>query len=162
MKGIEFSVNIGSNDTKIIITGPAGVIHSQVLPVAGHTMDEAITQYLRQKYRLRIGMKTAEVLKSELGTVSLSEMQRILKVRGRSLTDNTLEIVFVSDSDVREAIADAVGTIITAVTMAVKSIPAEISAAVAARGIALTGGKSLPKNIEVALMKATGMAVRRA
>jgi rod shape-determining protein MreB len=161
MSSIGVNVDIGSSETKIIVTGPTGVIHSQVLPVAGNTMDEAIAQYLQRKYKLRVGMKTAEVLKSELGKVSPSEIQHTVKVRARSSIHNALEIVFVSDRDVREALADAISTIINAVTTAVKSVPAEMSANVAARGIALKGEKSLPKIMEQALMNATGMVVRR-
>lgn len=161
MSSIKFNVNIGSNETEIVVVGPAGIIHSQTLPVASNSMDEAITQYVGQKYKLRIGMKTAEVLKSELGKVNPSETQHAVKVRARSLIHNALEIVFISDTDVREALADVINTIISAVTTAVKSVPTEISAAVAAHGIALKGEKSLPKFIEQALMNATGMVVRR-
>lgn len=124
-------------------------------------MDEAIVQSLQQKYKLRIGMKTAEILKNELGAAGAQQAQRTVEVRGRRLVDNALETVFVSDRDVGEAIGDEVGTIINAVTMAVKSVPPELSATVIARGIALKGGKRLPKNIEQALTAATGLTVRR-
>lgn len=161
MSSIEFSVNIGSEETKIMLAGPSGIIHSRVLPVAGNTMDEAIAAYLRRKYKLRVGAKTAEVLKSELGTAALSDTQRTMEVRGRGLIDNSLETVLISDRDVREALSDTVGTIVNAVTAALKSMPAEVSAAVAARGISLKGGKHLPENIEQALTRATGVVVRR-
>jgi rod shape-determining protein MreB and related proteins len=161
MSGVEFSVNIGSNETKIVVTGDAGVIHSEVLPVAGHTMDEAVTKYIGQKYKLRIGMKTAEVVKSELGKTIFPDARHTVEVRGRRLIDNKPETIFVSDSDVREALADVVNQIINAVTMAVKSVPAEISVGVAACGITLKGEKGLPENIEQALISATGMAVKR-
>jgi MreB/Mbl protein len=162
MSGIEFSVSIGSEETKIVLAGPSGIIHSRVLPVAGNTMDEAIAQYLRLKYKLRVGAKTAGVLKSELGTATPSDTQRTLEVRGRGLIDDSLETVLVTNRDVHEALAETVGTIVNAVTAALKSIPAEVSAAVAARGISLKGGKHLPENIEQALTKATGVTVIRA
>jgi len=162
MSSIEFNVNIGSNETSIIVAGPSGVIHSQILPVAGNTMDEAIAQYIGQKYKLRIGMKTAEVVKSELGKTISPDTHHTVEVRGRRLIDDKTETIFVSDSDVREALAEVVNQIINAVMMALKSVPAEISAAVAARGITLKGGKGLPENIGQGLMSATGMAVRRA
>ena len=161
MSDVEVKVDVGGSETKIIVTGPGGVIHSQVLPAAGDSMDEAIVQSLRRKYKLRIGMKTAEVLKNELGTVGPPQAQRAVEVRGRRLVDNALETVSVSDSDVREAIGDEVGRIINAVTTAVKRVPPELSASVVARGIALKGGKKLPKNIDQALTAATGLTVRR-
>lgn len=161
MSSIEIDVNVGNDETKIIVTGPAGVIHSQVLPITAAKMDEAISQYLGRKYKLRIGMKTAETLKGELGTTSSSEVWRTVEVRGRRFVGGALETISVSDKDIREALADLVSTIINAVTRAVKSIPAEEAATLAARGIVLKGGKGLPENIEQELMSATGIAVRR-
>lgn len=161
MSDIGVKVDVGGSETKIIITGPGGVIHSQMLPAAGDSMDEAIVKALRQKYKLRIGIKTAEVLKNELGTADTPQAQRAVEVRGRSLVDNALETVSVSDRDIGEAIGDEVGTIINAVARAVRSVPPELSDSVMARGIALKGGKRLPKNIEQALTAATGLTVRR-
>ncbi len=161
-RSIGITVDIGSSTTKIVVIGPAGVVHSQVLPVAGNAMDEAIAQYIRQKYKLLIGERTVEVLRTELDTARPPEAQPTVKVRGQRLIDDAPEIVFITDEDVREALADIVSTITEAVMVAVKNVPAELSAAVTARGIVLQGGGGPMVNIAQQLMSATSMAVRRA
>lgn len=160
-RSIGINVNIGSSETQIFVTGHTGTIHSQVLAVAGNTMEEAITRYLEQNYNLLIGKRTANLLKSESGTSSSRKIQFPVEVRGRRLISNVLETVFISDEDVQAALADVVKVVTEAVTTAVDNVPAEISTEVLAGGILLKDNGNLPKAIDQQLMRATGLTVRR-
>jgi rod shape-determining protein MreB len=155
------NLNIGKNETKIIVMGFAGVVFSQIIQAAGNEMDEAIAKHLRVKHHLLIGKRTSEALKIELGSATPLDRQLTAQVRGQDSITHELKMVSVTDEDIYEALADVVNTIINAVLAAVKHIPAEFSDAIMGGGIVLQGGGGQLRNMDQRLLNATGMIVKR-
>ncbi len=126
--------------------------------VAGNEMDEAITQYIKRKYNLLIGERTAEAIKIELGSGFPLDEPLSMDVRGRNLIEGIPKTITISDEEVRESLADSVATIINAVRVALERTPPELSADIVERGIVLTGGGALLKNLDKRLSIETGPA----
>lgn len=152
---IGIKVNIGSSETKIIVNGPNGMIHSQTARVGSDAMDDAITRYVEQQYKLQIGSLTAEAIRTELGLAAPPEMQRTMKIRARRIPDSEPEVAYITDDDISKALAEAIDKITEAVLSAVKNIPSEMLAAVKSGGIVLVG--AFLRNIDQPLMRVTGM-----
>ncbi len=127
--------------------------------VAGNEMDEAIIQFIKRKYNLLIGERTAEAIKIELGSAFPLEEPLSYEVRGRNLIEGIPKTITISDDEVREALADSVATIINAVRVALERTPPELSADIVERGIVLTGGGALLKNLDRRLTIETGLPV---
>src|SRR5437879_8870238 len=122
-------------------------------------MDEAITQYIKRKYNLLIGERTAEAIKIELGSAFPLEEPLSMDVRGRNLIEGIPKTITMTDEEIREALSDSVSTIINAVRVALERTPPELSADIVERGIVLTGGGALLKNLDKRLMIETGLPV---
>lgn len=161
-QSVGITVAIGKRETKVIVNAPGGVIYSHTLQVAGDAMDEAIARYVEQKHQLRIGPRTAEVLKIELGSAVSPGSRFAVEVRGRDASDNTIKEVVIAEADARAALKEPVNTIVSSVTAALGRVPAELSASVIAGGIILKGGGSLLRDLDQRLASATGMVVKRA
>jgi rod shape-determining protein MreB len=127
--------------------------------VAGNEMDEAITQYIKRKYNLLIGERTAEAIKIELGSAFPLDEVLTMEVRGRNLIEGIPKTITITDEEVREALSDSVATIVNAVRVALERTPPELSADIVERGIVLTGGGALLKNIDRRLSIETGLPV---
>src|SRR5881396_2454675 len=152
-------VDIGGGTTEIAVISLSGVVHSRSDKVAGNEMDEAITQYIKRKYNLLIGERTAEAIKIELGSAFPLDEELSYEVRGRNLIEGIPKTVTISDEEIREALADSVSTIINAVRVALERTPPELSADIVERGIVLTGGGALLKNLDKRLSIETGLPV---
>ena len=123
-------------------------------------MDEAITQYIKRKYNLLIGERTAEAIKIALGSAFPLDEPLSMDVRGRNLIEGIPKTITMTDEEIREALSDAVSTIINAVRVALERTPPELSADIVERGIVLTGGGALLKNLDKRLTIETGAARR--
>src|SRR3954452_359192 len=152
-------VDIGGGTTEIAVISLSGIVHSRSDKVAGNEMDEAVTQYIKRKYNLLIGERTAEAIKIALGSAFPLEEPLSMDVRGRNLIEGIPKTITMTDEEIREALSDSVATIINAVRVALERTPPELSADIVERGIVLTGGGALLKNLDKRLMIETGLPV---
>src|SRR5207249_903329 len=134
-------VDIGGGTTDIAVISLSGIVYSRSVRVAGNEMDEAIIQYIKRKYNLLIGERTAEAIKIELGSAFPLDEPLSYEVRGRNLIEGIPKTITISDEEIREALADSVATIINAVRVALERTPPELSADIVERGTVLTRGR---------------------
>ena len=152
-------VDIGGGTTDIAVISLAGIVYSRSVRVAGNEMDEAITAYLKRKYNLLIGERTAEQIKIELGSAYQLEKPVSMEVKGRHLLEGIPTTVSIDDSEIRDALGECVSTILNAIHVALERTPPELSADISDRGIVLTGGGALLKNLDKRIREETGLAV---
>ena len=141
-------VDIGGGTTDIAVISLAGIVYSRSVRVAGNEMDEAIIDHMKKAHCLLIGERTAENIKIEVGSAAALETRLTTEVKGRHLTDGVPSTVLVHDGEIREALSETVNVIVRAVRDALERIPPELSADICERGIVLTGGGSLLKNLD--------------
>jgi rod shape-determining protein MreB len=152
-------VDVGGGTTDIAVISLSGIVYSRAVRVAGNEMDEAITQFIKRRYNLLIGERTAEQIKIELGSAFELEEPLSMEVRGRNLIEGIPKTIVITDAEIREALADSVATIVNAVRVALERTPPELSADIVERGIVLTGGGALLKNLDKRLSVETGLPV---
>jgi rod shape-determining protein MreB len=152
-------VDIGGGTTDIAVISLAGIVYSRSVRMAGNQMDEAVITYLKRKYNLLIGERTAEEVKMKLGSAFPLDEELTLEIKGRDLVEGVPKTIVVSDEEIREALAETVATIIEAVRAALEQTPPELSADIVDRGIVLTGGGALLKNLDKRLREETGLPV---
>jgi rod shape-determining protein MreB len=122
-------------------------------------MDEALIQYIKKKYNLLIGERTAEHVKFEIGSAFPLDEPMTMEIKGRDLIEGIPKTLTVTDAEIREALQEPVSVIVNAVRVALERTPPELSADIVDRGIVLTGGGALLKNIDRLLREETGLPV---
>jgi rod shape-determining protein MreB len=152
-------VDIGGGTTDVAVISLSGIVYSRSVRVAGNEMDEAITQYLKRKYNLLIGERSAEAIKIEIGSAYPLDKPITAEVRGRNLIEGVPRTVTLNDTEIREALSECVATIINAIRVALERTPPELSADISDRGIVLTGGGALLKNLDKRIREETGLPV---
>lgn len=152
-------VDIGGGTTEVAVISLAGIVFSQSVRVAGDKMDEAIIQYIKRKYNLLIGERTAEMIKITIGNAYPNGEVKTMDIKGRDLVAGVPRIMEVNSDEVREAIAEPVNAIVEAVRIALEKTPPELAADIMDKGIVLTGGGALLKNLDVLLREETGLPV---
>src|SRR5437867_4585070 len=152
-------VDIGGGTTDIAVISRAGLVYSQSVRVAGNEMDEAVIQYIKKKYNLLIGERTAEQIKLEIGSAFPLEEPITMEIKGRDLIEGIPKTLTVTDAEIREALSEPISLIVNAVRVALERTPPELSADIVDRGIVLTGGGSLLKNLDRLLREETGLPV---
>jgi rod shape-determining protein MreB len=152
-------VDVGGGTTDIAVISMAGIVYSKSVRVAGNEMDEAVIQYIKKKYNLLIGERTAEQVKLEIGSAFPLDEPMTLELKGRDLIEGIPKTLTVSDAEIREALAEPISLIVNAVRVALERTPPELSADIVDRGIVLTGGGSLLKNLDHLLREETGLPV---
>ena len=152
-------VDIGGGTSDVAVISMAGIVYSRSVRVAGNEMDEAVIQYIKRKYNLLIGVRTAEEIKMKLGSAFPLDEELTMEIKGRDLVEGVPKTVTISDEEIREALAEPVATIIEAVRVALEQTPPELSADIVDRGIVLTGGGALLKNLDKRLREETGLPV---
>ncbi|MEO7273613.1 MAG: rod shape-determining protein [Vicinamibacterales bacterium] len=152
-------IDIGGGTTDIAVISLAGTVYGRSLRVAGNALDEAILLYMRKAHNLLIGERTAEHIKLEVGSAAALEVPLIMEVKGRHLLEGVPRTVLINDGEIREAIADPVRQIVAAVRDALECIPPELSADIYDRGVVLTGGGALLRNLDQRLREETGLPV---
>ena len=153
-------VDIGGGTTEVAIISLKDVVFSKSVRVGGDEMDRAIVQYVKRKYNLLIGERTAEEIKIKIGTAVLTEEPKREMIKGRDLITGVPKSVILSDSEVFEALAEPISIIIEAVHAALENAPPELSSDLVDRGIMMAGGGSLLKNLDVLISKETGLPVK--
>jgi len=152
-------VDIGGGSTDIAVISLAGIVNSRTLKVAGNAMDENIVHYIKRKYRLLIGERTAENIKQKLGSAFPLEKKLEMEIKGRSLETGIPRTLVIRDEEIREALADTVNTIVETIKIALERTPPELAADLVDKGIVLTGGGSLLKNFDKRLREETNLPV---
>ncbi len=152
-------VDIGGGTTDIAVISLSGIVYSRSVRVAGNEMDEAITAYLKRRYNLLVGERTAEQIKIEIGSAYPLEKPQTMEIKGRHLLEGVPKTITIDDSEIRDALSECVATIINAIRVALERTPPELSADISDRGIVLTGGGALLKNLDKRIREETGLPV---
>jgi rod shape-determining protein MreB len=152
-------VDIGGGTTDVAVISLAGTVYSRSVRIAGNEMDVGIIQYLKRKYNLLIGERTAEQIKIQLGSAYPLKEELKMDIKGRDLVEGVPKTLTISDEEIREALAEPVATIVEAVRMALERTPPELSADIMDKGIVLSGGGALLRNLDQRLRDETGLPV---
>jgi rod shape-determining protein MreB len=152
-------VDIGGGTTDVAVISLAGTVYSRSVRIAGNEMDEAIIQYLKRKYNLLIGERTADAIKWDLGSAFPLKDEIRMEIKGRDLVEGVPKNLTITDGEIREALAEPVATIVDAVRMALERTPPELSADIMDKGIVLSGGGALLRNLDQRLREETGLPV---
>jgi rod shape-determining protein MreB len=152
-------VDIGGGTTDIAVISLSGIVYSRSVRMAGNQMDESIMNYLKRKYNLLIGERTAEQIKIEIGSAYPLDKPLTMEIKGRNLIEGVPKTITVDDSEIREALSECVSTIMNAIRVALERTPPELSADISDRGIVLTGGGALLKNLDKRIREETGLPV---
>jgi rod shape-determining protein MreB len=152
-------VDIGGGTTDVAVISLSGMVYSRSLRIAGNHMDEAIVNYLKRKYSLLIGERTAEQIKIEIGSAHALDKPLTMEIKGRNLIEGMPKTITVDDSEIREALSECVSTMVNAIRVALERTPPELSADIIDRGIVLAGGGALLKNLDKRIREETGLPV---
>jgi len=153
-------VDIGGGTTEVAVISLGGIVTSESIRVGGDTMDIAITGYIRKTYNLTIGERTAEAIKMEIGSASmLGEETEKMEIRGRDLLTGLPKTLEITSNEVAEALSESISRIIEGVKKTLETTPPELSSDVMERGIVLTGGGALLKNLDKVISEETNMPV---
>jgi rod shape-determining protein MreB len=152
-------VDVGGGTTDIAVISLSGIVYARSVRVAGNEMDEAITAYLKRKYNLLIGERTAELIKMEIGSAYPLDKPLTMEIKGRHLLEGIPKTFTIDDSEIRDALSECVATILNAIRVALERTPPELSADISDRGIVLTGGGGLLKNLDKRIREETGLPV---
>ncbi len=152
-------VDIGGGTSDVAVISLAGTVYSRSVRVAGNEMDNAIIQFLKRKYSLLIGERTAEAIKCEIGSAFPLKEELKIEIKGRDLVEGVPKTLTISDAEIREALAEPVSAIVDAVRQALERTPPELSADIMDRGIVLSGGGALLRGLDQRLRQETGLPV---
>jgi rod shape-determining protein MreB len=153
-------VDIGGGTTEVAIISLKDIVFCKSVRIGGDEMDRAIVQYVKRKYNLLIGERTAEDVKIKIGTAMLMDESNQVEVKGRDLVTGVPKTIKLSDAEVFEALAEPISIIIDAVRSALENAPPELSSDLVDRGIMLAGGGSQLKNLDKLISKETGLPVK--
>jgi rod shape-determining protein MreB len=152
-------VDIGGGTTEVAVISLSGIVYSQSVRVAGDKMDEAIVQYVKRKYNMLIGERTAELIKITIGTAYPENEIKTVDIKGRDMVSGIPKTLEISSEEVMQAIAEPVNAIVNAVKIALERTPPELASDIVDRGIVLAGGGALLKNLDKLLREETGLPI---
>jgi rod shape-determining protein MreB len=154
-------VDIGGGTTDAAIITMAGIVKGCSVKIAGDEMDEAVARYVRHKYNMLIGPRTAEIIKKTIGSANPMHSEGAVDVRGRDLARGIPCIQRISSEEIRDALAEPVFAIIETVRQTLEEAPPEVASDIMDHGIVLTGGGALLKNLDSRIKEETGLPVVR-
>jgi len=152
-------IDIGGGTTEVAIISMSGIVFSKSVRIAGDEMNEAIINYIKRKYNLLIGERTAEAVKIDIGSAYPMEKSMTMEVKGRDLVAGIPKTLIISDEEIREALAETFSTIVEAVKIALERTPPELAADIVDKGVVVAGGGSLTKGLDTLLREATGLPI---
>jgi len=152
-------VDIGGGTTEVAVISLAGVVFSKSVRVGGDKMDEAIIQYIKRKYNLLIGERTAELIKITIGSAYPAQDIQTMEIKGRDLVAGVPKTVEISDEEIRDSLLEPINQIVEAVRIALERTPPELASDIVDKGIVLAGGGSLLRNLDVLLREETGLPI---
>jgi rod shape-determining protein MreB and related proteins len=155
-------IDIGGGTTEVALISLAGIVYSQSIKVGGDKMDSAILKYIRRNYNLLIGERTAEIIKNTIGNAYPDpENLEHIEVRGRDLIAGIPKTLTIDSEEIRLAIIEQTDAIVEAVNSVLEHTPAELAADITEKGIVLTGGGALLKNMDLLLHKKTNLPINK-
>jgi rod shape-determining protein MreB len=152
-------LDIGGGTTDVAVISLAGIVYSRSVRIAGNEMDDSILHYVKRKHNLLIGERTAEAIKIEIGSAYPLDQPMTTGDQSRHLIEGVPKTITIDDSEIREALEECVATLINAVRVALERTRPELSADISDRGIVLTGGGALLKNLDKRIREETGLPV---
>lgn len=152
-------VDIGGGTTEIAVIALSGIVYAQSVRLGGDELNDDIINYFRRNHNLLIGERTAEKIKCEIGSAAPLDEEMEMITKGRDLVNGVPRTRHITSRDAREAIAESVNTIVESITKSLEQTPPELSADILDRGIMLTGGGALLKNLDKLIMETTDLPV---
>ncbi|RCW49701.1 MULTISPECIES: rod shape-determining protein [unclassified Halanaerobium] len=152
-------VDIGGGTTEVAVISLGGIVTSRSIRIGGDEMDDAIVQYVKRKYNLMIGERTAEEIKIDIGAAFSEELQGSKEIRGRDMVTGLPKTIEITGEEIQKALEEPVISIIDAVKMTLEKTPPELASDVMDRGIILTGGGALLQGLDQLLIRETQMPV---
>ena len=152
-------VDIGGGTTEVAVISLGGIVTSRSIRIGGDEMDESIVQYTKRAYNLLIGERTAEDVKISIGSAIAPAKEESYELRGRVLVSGLPKTVVVTSSQIQQALSEPVAGIVEAVKITLEKTPPELASDIMDRGIVMTGGGSLLRNLDKLLSQETGMPV---
>ncbi len=152
-------VDIGGGTAEIAVISLNGIVHHTSIRVGGDEMNQAIIHYFKKNYNLLIGEKSAENLKCDIGSAAPLDEEMSTEVKGRDLVDGIPKTIEVTSQQIRSALNDSIMTIIDAVKLSLERTPPELASDILDRGIILTGGGALLRNLDVRIREETSMPI---
>ncbi|MEI6315388.1 MAG: rod shape-determining protein, partial [Syntrophus sp. (in: bacteria)] len=152
-------VDIGGGTTEVAIISLSGIIYAKSLRIAGDKIDEEIVQYMKRKYSLLIGERTGEMIKMTIGCAYPDKEIRTVEVKGRDLVSGIPKIIEINSEEIREAITEPISLIVDTIKNCLENSPPELAGDIVDRGIMLTGGGALLRNLDVLIREETGLPV---
>jgi len=152
-------VDIGGGTTEVAVLSLSGIVYSNSTRVGGDKMDEAIINYVKRKYNLLVGERSAELIKINIGTAFGSDHLQTMEVKGRDLVAGVPKTLEIKSDEVCEALAEPVNAVVESVKLALESTPPELAADIVDKGIVMTGGGALLTGLDLLLREATGLPV---
>jgi rod shape-determining protein MreB len=152
-------IDIGGGTTEVAVISLSGIVYANSTRVGGDKMDEAIINYVKRRYNLLIGERTAELIKINIGTAYPDDEVRSMEVKGRDLVAGVPKTLELKSEEVREALSETVNAVVESVKIALERTPPELAADIVDKGIVLVGGGSLLRNLDVLLRESTGLPV---
>ncbi len=150
-------VDIGGGTTEVAVISLGGIVTFSSIRVAGDKMNVAVSEYIKKKHNLAVGDQTAEEVKIKVGTALRESKERVVEIRGRDLVSGLPRSIKVSSNEVCEAIADVLEDIIQAIKMVLRDTPPELSSDIMDKGMVISGGGSLLRNLDRLISKTTGV-----
>lgn len=150
-------VDIGGGTSEVAVISLGGIVTWNSMRVAGDAMDSAISDYIKKKYNLAVGDQTAEEIKKRIGTALPEKEERFFEIRGRDLILGLPRNIKISSNEISEAVSDVLADIIQAIKQVLRDTPPELSADIMDKGMVLSGGGALVKNIDELIANSTGV-----
>ena len=151
-------IDIGGGTTEVAVISLSGIVYSNSVRVGGDKMDEAIINYIKRRYNLLIGERTAELIKINIGT-AVEDEPRSMEVKGRDLVAGVPKVQEIKSDEVREALSEPVNAVVEAAKSCLEKTPPELAADIVDKGIVLVGGGAQLRNLDVLLREATSLPV---
>ncbi len=152
-------VDIGGGTTDVAVISLDGIVYSKAVRVGGDKMDDAIMAYVKRKYNLMIGERTAEHVKIEIGSAYPTGRTEPMEIKGRDLISGIPKAINISEDEVREALAESVSLILDTIKVTLENTPPELAADIVDKGIVLAGGGALLKGLDILIREHTGVPV---
>jgi len=152
-------VDIGGGTTEVAVISLAGIVFSRSVRVGGDKIDESIIQYIRRKYNMLIGERMAEEIKIRIGAAAPLEEPEIMLIKGRDTVAGVPQTLEINSEEIREALTEPVNAILDAVRIALERTPPELAADIVDKGIMLTGGGALLRNLDSLMRHETGLPI---
>jgi len=152
-------VDIGGGTTEVAVISLSGIVFSKSVRVGGDKMDEAIVQYIKRKYNLLVGERTAELVKITIGSAYPGNELQMMEIKGRDLVGGVPKTVEITDEEIRDSLLEPINQIVEAVRIGLERTPPELASDIVDKGIVLAGGGALLRNLDTLLREETGLPV---